>query len=401
MSIDSFPVNDIRQEFLALQKVENNHFVTYLDAASGTQLAKSVVDAMTTYMKNGVSHADGVHTSARETAAIVLRARDHVGQFVGAKKENVVFGANMSTLAIMLSLYMSKCFPNEKKNIVIAKGNHEANVKPWETVAQVKAMDLREIDPTDKGLEADWQTLIDEETALVALDFTSHITGLVNQIDVITSRAKEVGAYVVINANHMLPYFAINFNDMNVDVLLCSGHKVFGPHLGIAIISDYLMERFGDRKDTLEPGTVNYEALVGMIEAVQFIAERAEGASLREEIEAAYQAISMYEAYLINYVKKTLSDFDFVKIHHGYEEHLHVPIIGFEIVGLDSKLAAHYLAQDYAIHVDYGFFHAESYVKELTNNENGLIRMSLAPYNTMEEMERFILAVTSLKEKIE
>src|SRR5699024_11610960 len=97
----------------------------------------------------------------------------------------------------------------------------------------------------------------------------------------------------------------------------------------------------------------------------------------------------------------TLSDFDFVMIHQGHEEHLHVPIIGFEIVGLDSKLAAHYLAQDYAIHVDYGFFHAESYVKELTNNENGLIRMSLAPYNTMEEMERFILAVTSLKEKIE
>src|SRR5699024_11769410 len=120
--------------------------------------------------------------------------------------------------------------PNKKKNIDIAKGNHEANDKPCETVDQVKSMDLREIDPTDKGLEADWQTLIDEETALVALDFTSHITGLVNQIDVITSRAKEVGAYVVINANHMLPYFAINFNDMNVHVLLCSVDKVLRLH---------------------------------------------------------------------------------------------------------------------------------------------------------------------------
>src|SRR5699024_9009203 len=128
MSIDSFPVNDIRQEFLALQKVENNHFVTYLDAASGTQLAKSVVDAMTTYMKNDVRHVYGVHKLAHKIAAIVLLPRDHVKQFVGAKKENVVFVANMSTLAIMLSLYMSKCFPNEKKNIVIAKGNHEANV---------------------------------------------------------------------------------------------------------------------------------------------------------------------------------------------------------------------------------------------------------------------------------
>lgn len=402
MAYSSFPVEDIRNEFLALQKVENDHFVAFLDAASGTQLAKTVVDAMTTYMKNGVSHASGVHMSARETAAIVLRARDHVAKLVGANKDNIVFGANMSTLTIILSLYLSKYIDKDKSNIVIANMNHQANVKPWEAIAHEKSLEVRKMDVTCHNLqvsEEEIDKIIDEKTALVAIDFSSHITGVVHQIDAITKRAKEMGAYVIVNANHVLPYFAINFEQMNIDVLLCSAHKVFGPHLGIAVIESNLMKQFGDRDETLEPGTVNYEALVGMIEAVNFIAELGEGNDLREKIVAAFKSLSLYEAYLANYLREQLRQLEDVIVYEGSVSSLHVPIIAFEIEGLDSKLAAHYLAQDYSIHVDYGFFQADNYVTKLTDNENGIIRLSLAPYNTMEEMERLIQAVSALQDK--
>src|SRR5690625_366951 len=108
MLMSSFPVEDIREEFLALQRIENGHFVRYFDAAGGTQVARSVVDAMTTYMKNGVAHLGGVYPTSRETAAIVYRARESAAQLLGTNKESIVFGANMSSMAMLLSCLLSQ-----------------------------------------------------------------------------------------------------------------------------------------------------------------------------------------------------------------------------------------------------------------------------------------------------
>src|SRR5690625_6652941 len=71
-----FPIDTIRDEFQAMQRIENGHFVSYFDAPGGTQIAKSVVDAMGTYMKNGVANVGSVSPTSRETAVIVNNARE-------------------------------------------------------------------------------------------------------------------------------------------------------------------------------------------------------------------------------------------------------------------------------------------------------------------------------------
>src|SRR5690625_6615268 len=88
-----FPIDTIRDEFQAMQRIENGHFVSYFDAPGGTQIAKSVVDAMGTYMKNGVANVGSVSPTSRETAVIVNNAREHAATLLGANKENIVFGA--------------------------------------------------------------------------------------------------------------------------------------------------------------------------------------------------------------------------------------------------------------------------------------------------------------------
>lgn len=408
MSVSSFPVEDIRQEFLALQKIENGHFVTYFDAANGTQVAKTVVDAMATYMKNGVATADGVHGTARETARLAFRARELIAQFIGAKKENVFFAGDTSTFAMMLSLYLSKMWDDQQINIVLSEMNQMENSNPWRYIAEEKALRLHQIpyDQERHTLNLDrLDEIITNETRLVTIDFSSHITGVVHDLEKIIQRAKAVGAIVIVHASHVVPHFSVNFQQMGIDVLLFSADKMFGPHLGIAILADELIEQLeatGSSIDTLfETGTTNYEALVGIIEMVQFIASIGEGNTVEEQVVHTYNKLSMYEAYLMNAIKQGLATIPFVQLHDGGEAVLHVPIISFTVEGLDAKMVSHYLSQDYAIHVDYGMFGLPHIVESLTKDEFGVVRISIAPYNTMEEVEQFIEAVRQLEERFE
>src|SRR5690625_884309 len=130
MPIHSFPIDEIRDEFQAMQRIENGHFVSYFDAVGGTQIAKSVVDSMVTYMKNGVANVGGVSPTSRETAVIVNNAREHVASLLGANKENIVFGPNMTSLACQISKVISKQW-EANDNIVITEMDHQANVEPW------------------------------------------------------------------------------------------------------------------------------------------------------------------------------------------------------------------------------------------------------------------------------
>lgn len=406
MSVISFPVEDIRQEFLALQKIENGHFVTYFDAANGTQVAKTVVDAMATYMKNGVATADGVHGTARETARLAFRARELIAQLIRAKKDNVFFAGDTSTFVMMLSLYLSKMWDDKQVNIVLSEMNQMENSNPWRHVAEEKGVTLHHI-PYDQELNIlnleKLDEIITNETRLVTIDFSSHITGVVHNIEKVIQRAKSVGAIVIVHASHVVPYFSVDFDQMDIDVLLFSADKMFGPHLGIAILADELinqLEATGTSIDELfETGTTNYEALVGIIEMVQFIASLGEGDTVEEKVVQTYSKVSMYEAYLMNAIKQGLASIPFVQIHDGGENVLHVPIIAFTIEGLDAKMVSHYLSQDHAIHADYGMFGLPHIVKHLTGNEFGVVRISIAPYNTMEEVEQFIEAVRQLEER--
>src|SRR5690625_1757419 len=220
MPMSSFPVEDIREEFLALQRIENGHFVSYFDAASGTQVAKSVVDAMTTYMKNGVANLGGVYPTSRETAALVFRAREHAAHLLGAKKENIVFGANVSFLAMLLSCLLGKRkVKNKASNIVVTEMNHQSNLNPWEYFAQAHELSVNIIPVNPSTYTLDYKNidkLINEETELVAIDFASHLIGSVHDVETIIHRANEVGALVILNATHVVPYFSLNFEQMDV-----------------------------------------------------------------------------------------------------------------------------------------------------------------------------------------
>jgi len=408
MVLKRYPIEQIREEFPALQRIERDHFVGYFDGPGGTQVAKSVIEAMATYMKNGVSNLGGSYPTAMETAFLVNDAREHAAILLGAKKENIAFGANMTTLAFRIARSLSRQWKNGQGNIVVTEMDHHANIDPWVTAAQTKNMQIHylKVNPETKTLDLDsLEKVINNKTKLVAIGLASNAIGTINDYIPVIRRAKEVGALVALDAVHAVPHFSVDFQDLDADFLFCSAYKFFGPHLGIVAIKEdvfheleifKLQPALSETPEKLETGTLNFEGLAGLIETIRFIASIGKGNLLREQITSAYETMFEYEDYLANHLRTELANFDHVTLYQAEDDIGKTPTVAFQIKEMEAKIVCHQLAQKYALHLEFGDFYATTLVEKLNIQNDGLIRAGIAPYNTIEEIERLIHAIREL-----
>lgn len=410
MATDDYPIEQIREEFPALQRIERDHFVGFFDGPGGTQVAKSVINAMATYMKNGVSNLGGSYPTAMETAFLVDEAREHAAVLLGAEKENIAFGANMTSLAFRISRAVSESWEQSKGNIVITEIDHHANVDPWVTAARTKnlAVHTLELDCESKALDlSNLNNIINEETKLVAIGLASNVIGTINDYIPVIKRAKEVGALIAIDAVHAVPHFSVNFKELRADFLFCSAYKFFGPHVGIVAIDKNVFKELKvfklipapkEAPEKLETGTLNFEGLIGITEAIKFIANIGEGNLIREQLVSAYKKMEAYENFLADHLRKALAEFEHVNLYQAGSDILKTPTIAFQVQNMEAKLVCHHLAQKYALHLEYGDFYATTLLRKLNVKHGGLVRAGIAPYNTVEEINRLIEAVKKLKE---
>src|SRR5699024_4581542 len=145
--------------------------------------------------------------------------------------------------------------------------------------------------------------------------------------------------------------------------------------------------------EKLETGTINFEGLVGVTEAVRLIASLGKGNLLKEQLLSAYEKMTAYENHLADYLRNELAKLDYVTLYQANNSVEKTPTIAFRIADLEPKLICHHLAQSFGIHLEYGNFYAMTLVDKLQLNDGGLIRAGIAPYNTMEEIERLIAGV--------
>lgn len=403
--MDTYPIDKIRDEFPALQRIENDSFVAYFDGPGSTQVARGVIDAMTTYMKTGVANPGGVYKTTRETAMILSSARDHVASLVGSTKESIVFGPNMSTLAYKIARTLGAKWDDETKNIVVTELDHNANVEPWATVAKEKGLHINvlEVKPKTKTLDlADINKLINDNSVLVAISMASNVFGTINDIAPIIKRANEVGALIALDGVHAIPHYLIDFEELAVDFLFGSAHKFFGPHIGfVAIKEDTLMPTeesiFSNINLELETGAINYEGLVGVSEAIKFIASIGSGNVLREQLTDAFTKIVSYERVLAARLRKGLAEIEHVTVIQAGATVEKTPTVAFQVEGLEAKMVCYYLAQKESIHLEYGDFNSASLLDKLELADIHFVRIGIVLYNTIEEIDRLIEGVKQLR----
>src|SRR5690625_1863743 len=155
MATVNYPIEQIREAFPALQRIENDYFAAYFDGPGGTQIAKTVIEAMSNYMKNGVANLGGESPTSKETALIVNDARESVATLLGTNRENIVFGANMTTLAFRVARALCKTWGDEIGNIVVTEMDHHANIDSWISAVEGSNTSVRtiQVDAQKKTLD--------------------------------------------------------------------------------------------------------------------------------------------------------------------------------------------------------------------------------------------------------
>ncbi|MCM3665891.1 cysteine desulfurase-like protein [Mesobacillus subterraneus] len=395
-----FPIEQVRERFPALNRRDNDQQVIYFDGPGGTQMADFAIESMYRYIRNGMANLHGTFNTSVNTDAVLDEAREAVADLLGCQAKEVAFGANMTTHAFAIARSLAG-FINEGDEIVVTELDHRANVDPWITLARDRGAEVKfiKLNPETFTLNLeDLEELITPKTKLVAVGMSSNVTGTVTDIGEVIKRAKEVGALVIVDAVHGVPHLAIDVDDLGCDILLCSAYKFFGPHVGIAVVKENLFEKLPVYKlqpapteipYKLETGTQNHEGIAGVIGAIKFIEELGYGETRRERLRSAMHEIEEYENQLAADVESFLRSLPEVKLYRAASGQ-RTPTFAFTIEGQNSRNVTEWLAEKYNMCVADGDFYASTMAEVLgVEEQGGWVRIGLAPYNTIEEIQQF------------
>jgi selenocysteine lyase/cysteine desulfurase len=251
----------------------------------------------------------------------------------------------------------------------------------------------------------DFERNINEKTRLVAVGLASNAVGTVNGVAAIAEMAHDVDAIVAVDAVHAAPHIPVDRDAINADIITCSAYKFFGPHVGVTVIRRELLERLDVYRldpaphyipDKLETGTQNHEGIAGVKGAIDFISSLGEGSSRREKLANAMQTIEEYEAGLAETFRTALQDLPGVKLYAAPDGIRKTPTIAFRVEGYSTEEVCVRMLQ-HGFFIAAGDFYASTIAERLgIKNSGGFVRAGLAPYNTEDEVERFVTALEVL-----
>ena len=224
-----------RRFFPSLNRCVNGYPAIYVDNPGGTQVPQQVIDGMVTYLQESNANARGGFLTSQRTDEIIESARQAMVDFLHASAPaEIVFGPNMTTLTFAFSRSLGKILhPGDE--IVVTVLDHDANVAPWLALQEqgivIRTADVH-LDDASLNME-DLREKITGQTRLVAMCYASNAVGTINDIDTVGRWAHDVGALLWVDAVQFAPHGPIDVQALNVDFLVCSAYKFFGPHVGI------------------------------------------------------------------------------------------------------------------------------------------------------------------------
>lgn len=402
-----FPIDWVRDSFPALHTGDN--FV-FFDNGAGAQVPQIVLDAVRNHLLTRNVQRGGRYGKSREVDAAIQRARESVATFLNAREpEEVAFGMNATSFIRIVSLALADTLRG-RKEIVVCELDHEANVATWLALqrygVQIRWWRMRD----DGALDlADLEPLLNSKTRLVACTAASNALGSIVDVKEVARMAHAAGAEVFLDAVHYAPHGPIDVQELDCDYLVCSGYKIFAPHMGflwgkrpaLEALPTFREDFIPDQIPTkIEVGTFVYENVAGMDAAITYLEELGTRASpnggsnsRRTRLVHAMNAIRDYESLLSIEMLRALSQLNAVTVYGIQEPRLaqrRVPTVCFNVQGVAPSTVASKLAEK-GIGVRDGNMYSPRLLQRLgIPPQTGAVRASLVHYNTLEEIDRFI-----------
>ena len=422
--MSQFDVAYVRSQFPALERRIAGRPVAYFDAPGGTQTPRRVLDAVVDYLASHNANIHGFFAASEETDALTLEAHRAAADLLGCDWTEASFGANMTTLCYLLAEALARELkPGDE--VLITQLDHEANRGPWLRL-QERGVVVREVPVDAATCTLDWDAFESMvrpgRTRVIALGYASNAVGTVSDVARAAELAREAGAWSVVDAVHYALHGPIDVKAVGCDFLLCSAYKFFGPHIGIMYArrdATEMLEPLRLRTQEQEPpyiwetGTQNHEGMAGTTAAIDFIAdlgarhEAMVGDRLpaglkgrRRAVVAGMLAGEAYEQPLAQGLREQLAGIPGLTLYGPPEGTPRTSTVSFTLDGYTAEQACRALGQR-AIFAWDGHFYAIRLVEALgLMARGGLIRVGLAPYNTVGELERLVTAVGDLARSI-
>lgn len=401
MSLD---LNFIRNQFPTLDKEW-----IYMDNAGGSQILKSVVDKISEYLLNFNVQLGASYEISDTATKAVAEGATVTAEFINAREESeVILGSSTTMLIRILSLCLSRTF-NVGDEIIVTNCDHEANIGAWVDLEN-HGMVIKKwkINPDSFKMELDdLVKLMTDRTRLVAVTHTSNILGTLNPIKEWAEFVHDRNALICVDGVAHAPHRAIDVQETDVDFYVFSFYKVYGPHIAMLYgKKDLLLNIPGinhffigndDVPYKFQPGSVNYESSYGLTGIREYfnsfaVTHNHPALSFRNNVTFAYKLIAEHEEKLASKLLDYLFSKSNVKIigETDSSKEVRVPTISFIVD--DTKSDSITLRVDESkIGIRYGDFYARRLINDLYLSErNGVVRVSLVHYNTLEEVEKLI-----------
>ena len=228
----------IRKDFPIFTKtIRDGKKLVYLDSGATSQKPQSVIDAEIDFYTNHNAAAHrGAHQLAEEATEAMESARQIVADFLGGDVDEIVF-TKSATESLNLLAYSYTSLITKDDSIVVTEMEHHANLIPWQQLGERTGATLKwfEVDSEGRLDLSKIDSVITDDTKIVALTHQSNVLGTINPLEAIVARAHEVGAVVVLDACQSVPHMPINVAQLNIDYLTFSGHKAVGP-TGVGVL---------------------------------------------------------------------------------------------------------------------------------------------------------------------
>ena len=389
----------------------------FFDNAAGAQVPQIVLDAVNHHLIECNVQRGGRYNKSVEVDATILRARQSVADLVNARDAaEIAFGMNATSFIRLISLAIGQTL-GPRNEIVVTDMDHEANVATWLALersgAKFSWWKMRD----DGNLHVDdLIPLLSARTRLVACTLTSNAIGSIVDVAAAAKVAHAAGAEIFLDAVHYGPHGLIDVQAFACDYLVCSGYKIFSPHMGFLWGRRELLEKLPTFREEfipdeppgkIEAGTFVYENVAGMDAAVRYLealgrsvagSDHGKTESRRAALQRAFQAIRVYEQSLSLAMLQVLNDCGAVVYGISDKARIHerVPTLCFNLPNVLPARVTEELAKQ-NIGIRDGHMYTPRLMKRLRlATETGVVRASLVHYNTVEEVREFGRALAGI-----
>ena len=407
------PVLDVEFCRTFFPPIENG--IAYFENAGGSYVPRQVIDRLTRAMEECQNQPAWPFASSRDLTSRLDGSISAMAEMIGAAKDEIVIGPSTTLNVYVLAQALRPLFA-EGDEIVVTNQDHEANSGAWRRLAEFGVVikewridaETGELDP------ATLDDLLGARTRLVCFPHVSNVVGSINPVAEIAAKAHRVGAMVCVDGVAFAAHDRIDVKEWDVDFYLFSLYKIYGPHLAVLYGKREAIARcrnqnhfFHDGKvpQVLNPGGLNYESVASLsgitdyFEAVHDHHFGPGGNSLRDRLDKVFGLFARHEEVVADRFIGFLLSRPAVRLigQRSGDRARRMPTISFSVEGRSSRDIAGALA-DESFAVGNGHFYGYRCVSALgyENPEDGVVRVSMAHYTGIDEVDRLIAAMRLL-----